>query len=284
MKHLPCQIKMIPSTIEALTKLLCHCPCIILLLFVYTVLIPRVVSYDHSWAITEILYLEEAAFKTGPQLNWQDLKNGLNYEKFEGKKTPRITRPLSSYFQILDAKFRAWLWRYILPHPSLSLTWLFSLLLAPLFLYLSLRNLGVDCNIAIGMSIFYLLTPTNLSHITELFRPAKPLADFVIIFCLYWASSLEKNFLQQNKPLPWGKYLFFWFTVAFSFYWDEYALLIFPAILVVFPKVLTHRKGYLLLWLLLPFITAAFYFCVIPCLTWLSGFEYPHLSHYFCYL
>ena len=255
-----------------------HYPCIFLLFFVYFFFIPRVVSYDHSWAITEILYLEGTAFKTGANLNWNDLKNGLDYTRFEGKGQNRITRPWSSYFQILDAKFRAWLWHFILPHPSLSLTWIFTLFLAPILLYLLFRNLGIDTNVALGMSIFYLLTPTSLSHVTELFRLGKPMTDFVIILCLYWASSLEKKFLTQNKSIPWSKFLWFWIASAMSFYWDEAALLIFPAILFLFPKVLTHRKSYLLLWLLLPFITMVFYFLIIPYLTFLSGHALPNLS------
>ena len=260
-----------------------HYPCVFLLFFVYLFLIPRVVSYDNSWASPEIYYLEKTAFKTGAPFHWNDLKNGLNYKGFEGPTAPRITRPLSNYFQILNAKFRTQLWRFILPHPSLSLTWIFSLFLTPLFLYLLLRNMGITSNTAIGMTAFYILTPTTLSHVADFFRPAKPMADFALMFCLYLASSMEKRFLQKNIPIPWGKYLFFWVTAALSFYWDETALLIFPAILLLFPKVLIHRKPYLLLWLLLPFITAAFYFCIIPCLTSWSGFGLPHLAQYDLY-
>ena len=259
-----------------------HYPAILLLLFVYLFLIPRGVSYRYAWAIPEIQGFDITALKTGTQLNLKDLGNGLNYKGFENG-FPRITRPLSSYFQILDTKFRCWLWHYIPPHPSLSLTWIFTLGLAPLFLYYLLCNLGISSNTAVTMAAFYLLTPTSMSHVAELFRPAKPMTDFAIIFCLYFASFLQKKYLQQNQLVPWKGFILFWIISAVSFFWDETALLIFPAIFFVFPKVITHRRPHLFLWLLLPFITALFYFSLIPYLTSWAGYGHPDLSQYFLY-
>ena len=256
-------------------------PCIFLLFFIYLFFIPRVISYNNSWAIPEILHLDGEAFRTGGTLCWQDIKRSFNDKDFDDEQ--RISRPWSQYFQIVDAKFRSWAWQYILPHPSLSLTWVFSLVLTPLLLFLLLRNLGIDPNTAMGMTAFFIMTPTSLSHLAELFRPAKPMADFAIIFCLYWASSLEKKFLQKGQPILCTRYIFFWAVSALFFYWDETALLIFPAVLFFTPKVIFHRKWYVFLWLLLPFIAAISYFVGIPYLTTLAGYGHPNLTEYYLF-
>ena len=71
----------------------------------------------------------------------------------------------------------------------------------------------------------------------------------------------------------------FWSFTAFSFYWDETALLIFPAIFFFFPQVI-KRKTYLLLWLFLPVITYIGYLKIIPCLSLWSGNGFPQLADY----
>ncbi len=257
-------------------------PSVLLLFFVFFLLIPRNLSYDSAWVNPEMKYIETTALSLGSHLQIKDMRVGLNYMGFENC-VPRVTRPLSSYFQILDTKFRCWLWTYLLPHPSLSLTWVFTLILGPFIFYRLLRNLEISANLAITMTSFYLMTPAVMSFLTLYFRSSKPMANFVIILCLYVASSLQKKYLQQGKVVPWGRYICFWGLSALSFYWDETALLIFPTILFIFPKVLTHRRAYLGLWLLLPFITAFIYFYFIPHLTALAGYGEVHLNQYDLY-
>ncbi len=250
-------------------------PALLLLIFVYLFVFPRSLSYDHSWVQPEQFFIKMGILKSGPSLNPQDLKNGLYWQLFEYQ--PRSTRPLSSYFEIIDTKFRVWLWQYVMPHPSLSLTWIFSLFLGPLFLYKLLRNYEVGKNLAIAMIAFYLATPSILSSVVLLFRPGKPMTNFVIIFSLYLASQLKKKFIDQQQAIPLKSFLFFWLFVVFSFYWDEGGLLIFPAILIFFNS-LFHRKLYLFLWLCLPAITALAYFKIIPYLSCLAGFSFPHFD------
>jgi len=252
-------------------------PAIVLLIFVYIGILPHCLSYQNSWVQPEELYIKSFVLKTGPDLNVKDIKNGLFWQLFEYK--PRCTRPLSSYFEIIDTKFRCWLWRYIMPHPSLSLTWIFSLILGPLFLYRLLKNIGIGPNIAMSMVAFYLATPGVLSIEAMLFRPAKPMTNFFIIFCLYLASKLKKDFLDAKMPVPIIKFLICWAITAASFYWDETALLIFPAVLFIFPS-LFRRKSFLFLWLLLPLITVVAYLKIIPYLCVLAGHEQPHLLNY----
>ncbi len=252
-------------------------PACFLLLFVYLWVIPASLSYQSAWVQPEELFIKSFLLKTGENLNLKDIKSGLCWQLFEYKARP--TRPLSSYFEIIDTKFRCLCWRYIKPHPSLSLTWIFSLILAPFFLFRLLRNLGISLNTALALTAFYLATPGVLSFEAMLFRPAKPMTNFSIIFCLYLASRLQKDFLSKDKPVPLTKFMAFWTVTAFSFYWDETALLIFPAVLVIFPAIF-RRKQFLLLWLFLPFLTLAAYLKIIPYFCALAGHEYPRLMKY----
>jgi len=252
-------------------------PSVLLLIFVYIFIIPQVLSYDQSWVEPEQFYIKMGVVKTGEGLNFQDLKNGLSWQLFEIQ--PRSTRPLSSYFEILDTKFRVWLWHFMMPHPSLSLTWLFSLILTPIFLYCLLRNSSIGTDVAITMVAFYLATPGVLSCEAMLFRPAKPMTNFFIIFCLYLASRLKKKYIDQQKDIPWGGFIIFWSFTAFSFYWDETALLIFPSIFFFFPQVI-RRKSFLWCWLSLPVVTYLGYFKIIPYLSVWAGQGLPQLTNY----
>ena len=250
-------------------------PAVFLLLFVYIVFIPLCLSYDRAWVLPEEFYFKKMATADGPALQWHDLKAGLNCLGFES--APRTSRPLSSYFEILDTKFRCWLWHYVLPHPSLSLTWIFSFMATPLLFYRLLRYWQVSVNTAMAMTAFYLMTPEVLSCTVMLFHPGKPMANFFIVFCLYQASGLQKRFLDQGKPIPVNDYMYFWLLSALSFYWDETMWVILPAIGVLFPRVIAGQRAYLWAWLSLPFVTVFFYFKVIPLLMVLAGYDYADL-------
>ena len=250
-------------------------PAVFLLLFVYIVFIPLFLSYDRVWVLPEEFYFKTVVLTHGPALQLNDLKLGLNCMGFEN--APRLSRPLSSYFEILDTKFRCWLWHYVLPHPSLSLTWIFSFIGTPLLLYRLLRYWKVSVNTAMAMTAFYLMTPEVMSCAVMLFHPGKPMAHFFMVFCLYQASQLQKGFLDQDKPIPVIDYIYFWLLSALSFYWDETMWVILPALWVLFPRVIAGKKVYLWAWLSLPFVTVFFYFKAIPFLMVLAGYDYADL-------
>ena len=94
------------------------------------------------------------------------------------------------------------------------------------------------------MVAFYLVTPGVLSYEVMLFRPAKPMANFFIIFCLYLASRLKKKFIDRQIPIPWGEFLNFWMATALSFYWDETALLIFQANFVYVAETILNSETF----------------------------------------
>lgn len=204
----------------------------------------------------------------------EDIKLGLDWETLE--YAPRPTRPLSNYFSILDIKFRVWLWRFMPPHPSLSLTWIFSLFLSPVFLFLLLKSWKLDTNVGLAGVCLYLLSPGLLSLVVVLFRPGKAMANFFIIFCLYLASRLTSG---EGGKISFMKYLGFLAIVFISSFWDETALLIYPAVGLFFYPLFTDKKR-LVLFLSLPFLVLSFYLYLIPALTLQAGHALPNLLHY----
>ena len=188
---------------ERIFRLLWAYPNAVLLIAVYSYLLFVLLGYENAWLLPEILDKKQHFLETGSRLNFEDFVRAFNYDFFEAG--PRITRPLSTLMLALDTKFRAWLWRYVVPHPSVSLTYLFSLILSPLLLYRLLRNLEVDANTALGGTALYLASPGLLSLVVMLFWPAKPMANFSLILCLYLASELEQD-LRRDRGEPAGRF------------------------------------------------------------------------------
>src|ERR1051325_8787216 len=85
----------------------------------------------------------------------------LNWTLFEGE--PRLTRPLANTVEMLDGALRRKLWRVMTPYPTLSLTYLFILVLTPLLLYAVLRSLGVRPFFSYCAVALYFANPGTLS-------------------------------------------------------------------------------------------------------------------------
>lgn len=99
---------------------------------------------------------------------------------------PRITRTLSSAFDLGDTYFRNWFHANVFPHPSISITWLFSLVLSPILLFRAMRNTGYSSLLSSCGVAIYLSLPGVLSLVAMDFRTGKALAmfSFVLIFYL----------------------------------------------------------------------------------------------------
>jgi len=76
---------------------------------------------------------------------------------------PRVTHPISHLVEIFDIYCRSWLWKFVTPHPSLSLTHLSTLFLAPWLLYLALRNIGICKIYALAGTSLFLTNSGRLS-------------------------------------------------------------------------------------------------------------------------
>ena|SRR5688572_9976567 len=99
-------------------------------------------NYNVPWVQPEEFNWREHILKDGTSWSPRDMLKGFDWKTFEYE--PRVTRPLSHGIEILDTKFRAWVWNFLVPHPSLSLTWFFLLGLSPLLFFGLLRNLDIN--------------------------------------------------------------------------------------------------------------------------------------------
>jgi len=245
-------------------------PNALILVAIYIFICLTVSSHTNAWMQPEELHIKSYILKNGPQLKLEDIKRGLNYNEFE--YAPRISRPLSSYFDILDTKFRCLLWKLIPPHPSVSLTWVLSLFLTPLALYKLLRNLTVSFNSAIAAVCLYLLSPGTLSSVYMLFRPAKPLVNFMLVCCLYMASTIT---LRISIGAPVRRNFYILAAILFiSLFCDETAWVTYAALPVLFPRLL-RRHSRLFVYLYIPVVAYCCYIVVIPALTEIAGWGWP---------
>ena len=249
-------------------------------LFTYARIGLLLINYNAMWVQPEefnwreYILTQEVSSATGY------VSMALNWRVFEYE--PRITRPLSHVFEIINTKFRAWLWKALPPHPSLSLTWFFILGLSPLMFFGLLRNLGIERSLAGMITALYLANPGTLSLAAVDFRPSKPLANFAIVCALYWASLLNKRSANDAGRAD-RNFLSFSLLCVFlflSFLVDETALLCFPAILVFFPGQVFSSIKRTICFFALPPVTYLAYFHWIPKITALAGFELPRLGNY----
>jgi len=241
-----------------------------LLVGVYLDISLNILSRDRAWISAETVAAEGYILSDGIRLHRRDLLRALNTDVFE--HGPRVSRPLSSLFEIVDTKFRAWSWRFMEPHASFSLTLIFSLGLTPLLLFLLLRQLGVPTVLARLVVCLYLASPGCLSCVALLFRPSKAMTNFSLALCLYLASFLEGERLDF-------RYIGFLLLMFFSFFWDETALLLYPAVVVLFPRVIGGRAR-IYAYLTLPAFTALFYFVLLPWLEFRAGFGLPKFEQF----
>ncbi|MEW5895191.1 MAG: hypothetical protein AB1650_05495 [Candidatus Omnitrophota bacterium] len=256
--------------------------CAVLVIFVYLYIFGFVLTSANSWMHPEAFGFKQEIVRRDIGKTPGSFKYALNYDIFEHE--PRITRPLSSVFEILDTHFRVWLWKFIPPHPSLSLTWFFTFIFSPILLYGLLKNFGLSGNIRFAAIALFLMNPGILSYSAMLFRPAKAMTNFSILLCLYSASILRKQ-LPDNQAGTGKKFseraacLALMFLILVSFFWDETALLVFPAIMVFFPSLFKDRHC-VLMFIAIPFLAVIFYFRIIPWLTVAAGYPFPNMLEY----
>lgn len=232
--------------------------------------------YDQSWMQSEAVRSRKHLVEiTGGSLCFRDIIASLDYNTFE--YVPRITRPLSNLLDVINIKFRIWLWKYWVPHPAASLTLIFSFLLSPLLLFGLLRNIGLGGRLSLTCTALYLASPGFLSPLVMHFRSAKAMTNFSILLCLYLASQLS----LESSRAPVSRWRFFAFLVVVfcSFFWDETALLIFPAVALFFPDLFRARRR-LLLWAMLPVGVLFCYLWLFPLMIAVAGYKKPDLFEY----
>ena len=148
--------------------------------------------------------------------NWSVLEAGA----------PRLTRLMSSFFDVIDSHFRNWFNSNVFPHPSISVTWIFSLVLSPLFLFRGLLLAGCKKEIALYSLAIYFSLPGVLSLLVMGFRPGKSVALFFIIYIMYLMLkvSTEYDTIRKKRSILSLAELYIVTVFAVALFTDEIAV------------------------------------------------------------
>src|SRR3989338_2617218 len=168
---------------------------IAIVLTFYAYIFGVILSYENAWMNPEITVITEKVLGEHPSFQ-ERLAQAFNWNLMDGDITgKRVSRArfFSHLFLTSNIIFRNWLFHFIPPHPSLSLTWIVALGLCPYFLYKLTGNLTGDKRIALISALVYLCLPGCLIPVMMLFHPAKVFANFFCVFCLYLASKIHLN-------------------------------------------------------------------------------------------
>jgi len=226
-----------------------------------------ILDWDKNWMHQDFYSsFLPAAMKTGPGLCLQDLGRMFDFGDFDGN--PRV-RFLSSLTVIAAAKLRIWLAHVAPPHPSISPTWIFSLVFSPMLLFSLMKRLRQPASVAWTAATLYLVSTGLLSGVTFLFHPAKPLSLFATLLCLYLAA-------RVRRPAPDGSdggtidrpaFAMLMAAAFLSFFVDEVDWFIVACVPIFFPSTFIRRPR---LGLLFSGAFAAFLLCVtfiVPAIT-----------------
>ncbi|MBI4309459.1 MAG: hypothetical protein HY591_03910 [Candidatus Omnitrophica bacterium] len=140
---------------------------------------------SHSWVLSN-----------GKQWRWEDFGRFLNTEVIE-LSGDRLSRPVSNFVEVLNAKFRANCWDLFPPHPSFSIMWFLSFIALPYFLFHFFRNMGCAAAVAFAGTCWYLASAGFLSPLAMLFHPAKGLVNLLGVLALFMGSKFHAHFAQN---------------------------------------------------------------------------------------
>ena len=228
-----------------------------LLVVEYLYIFGILLNYDNAWMHPEMIGMHDWLLKNGTALQKEDVARVFNALTVE-QGHPRLSRPLSNILNLVNAKFRGWLWHFIPPHPSFSLSWFLSFLLVPLLLFRFFRNMGYHETIALGGVGLYLASVGFLGPLIMLFHSGKSMVNIFSVMTLFLASSLYAK-MQREKPLKKsgkvrrlvGSYFVLYIVAFLTFFWDETGLFLFVMLFVLFaPTLFFSVRSKLRYWLL----------------------------------
>jgi len=201
---------------------------------VVAVLCFQALNFTTSWVHPETLDAYRTATSNGLSPHVTDFLDVLSLAKIDDR--PRF---FSDYLEILDIKLRLFLLRTLSPFPpGLSLSWIFSLVLAPLLLYRAVWNFTGDRGAALNSLLLYMVSMSSLSTIVLRFHIGKPLTSFFVISVLWGASVVHRarweSGFETRPPLikRWHVALCFAYFTACLFF-DETALFAYLVLTVM---------------------------------------------------
>ena len=192
-----------------------------------------ILNYSVNWMHPEVIIRAmRSALVNGIDFQLADLGQIFDFNTLDGVSRARF---VSYAFEIIDVKFRLWLFQYIPPHPSLSLTYIF-IFLSPVLLFKFINNVTNNRNTAWSAVLLYVLSTGFLSGSTLLFHAGKPIANFFVIYCLYLASKLSRLAANQHKfrKNEYFSLLLFFCVLFITLFTDEGAYFVLVALPILF--------------------------------------------------
>ena len=240
-------------------KLLLLAICVYVTVFV-------IFNYTQNWTHPELpMHSYDKVLKKGHLFSPRDFKLMFDMDSFNWAPRPRL---LSHLQEIWNIKFRVLLFRHLPSHPSLSLSWVWVLIVSPYFLFRLIKNIS-DSTYSpwIGLIIYFSSTAA-LSGLTMMFRPAKVLTIAFSLMALYTVSAVKAATPGQD-----------WFPRRFrtlaaillaGFLSDETFVITYLALPIIFPI----RLGFF------PFQTkrCLFYLSIFPAFAVLALYIIPLIS------
>ena len=175
---------------------------------------------------------------------------------------------------VLNDNFRKALFNIIPYHPTVSLTWIFSLVFLPFIFYRVLRNINVDIETSVLGVCLYYFTVGHLSCHLMYFHQAKPMSAFFLILNVF----LFQKFFTKKIKIDMKKITLLSMTMFAGTMWDE--LFFFTYIIIPFlvPGIFHNRHNLKKALLIYALSLAAFLICITSTLPWLIKFY--HLGEF----
>ncbi|MCY4643733.1 MAG: hypothetical protein OXB88_03860 [Bacteriovoracales bacterium] len=216
---------------------------VLIFLFIFSLLF-----FDTSALFIHPEYYERfapAALARNPELsiNLDDLRAFFDYHSFDGDASrPRY---FSWMFWVLDTKFRFFLFESIpFIFPSISLTWLFTFTLLPIFFFKFMKRLTLNSNISLVSTCLFLCSQGFLSTHAMLFHSAKPMTLVFLTINLYIASVMNDRILKGLEVRR-GFYFKWFILLTLSLFWDELFYIFFLIAPVLFYKSIFSKKNFI---------------------------------------
>ena len=198
---------------------------LVILLFVIAFIAGMILNYSMNWPFGEYADKISGTVRNGLGLNAGDFWNSFSPYGDAGR-----VRYLSYFFSFINTKIRIWLWNYIPPHPSFSVTWLFTIILSPVLLFKFMNNYVSNRDAAWNAVLLYMVSTGYISGIVHLSHPGKPMILFMSILCLYMGSKINiSDYAGERLRL-----LVFFFVLLISFYFEEYSIILYAVLPVIF--------------------------------------------------
>lgn len=191
------------------------------------------VVYDHIPHFT----IDGTAFK------WNDFQKALSIMSSVGEDRPRY---LTWLIHLFDIKFQFLLYKHFLPPPTLSLTWIFTLLIAPIYLYKLLWKITISKEASLAGVIIYISSIGFLSSFSWFFLPGKPLTHVVFIFVFYCMVVIQQNHTDRQLLFEVNsKYRVIMYIVIFlSLFLDEIPLFLIFILPIMFINLFYRSPSY----------------------------------------